>query len=220
MSLAHIRAVCWDWNGTLLDDAEICRQVMNTVLVEQGHPPLSDLASYRSVFRFPIRDFYRSVGVGDDRFVSAASAYLERLANRVGEARLHDGAYRTVRAIDRLGIRQVLASATVADALTQQMAPHGLDGAFEAILTIDDPYHASKHDVIRRWLAVSGLAPTDVLVIGDTNHDHEIAEDLGTEFLHFEAGHGSHSGAAQRISSLDELPMLLGVSGAQILDKA
>ncbi len=210
MSLAHIRAVCWDWNGTLLDDAEICRQVMNTVLVEHGREPLTDLEAYRSVFRFPIRDFYRSVGVDDDRFVVAATAYLERLARRVGEARLHAGAHSTVAAIRGLGIRQVLASATVAQALERQMEPHDLDGAFEAVLTIDDPYRASKHDVIRSWLTTSGLEPGDVLIIGDTNHDHEIAEDLGTEFLHFEAGHGSHAGSARRISTLEDLPMLLG----------
>lgn len=214
MSLARIRAVCWDWNGTLLDDAELCRQVMNTVLVDRGHEPLADLDAYRSVFRFPIRDFYRSVGVGDDHFVPAATAYLALLATRVGKARLHEGAHRTVRAIGRLGIRQVLASATVADALAQQMAPHGLDGMFEAVLTIDDPYRASKHDVIRRWLTASGLAPGEVLVVGDTNHDEEIADDLGTQFLHFEAGHGSHAGAVQRISALDDLPVLLGAARA------
>lgn len=220
MNLAHIRAVCGDWNGTLLDDAEICRQVMNTVLVDHGREPLADLEAYRSVFRFPIRDFYRSVGVGDDRFVVAATAYLERLAMRVAEPQLHDGAHRTVHAIDRLGVRQVLASATLSEALARQMAPHGLDRLFESVLTIDDPFRASKHDVIRSWLTTSGLEPGDVLIIGDTNHDHEIADDLGTEFLHFAAGHGIRSGDARRISALDELPALLGPPREPTLDKA
>jgi phosphoglycolate phosphatase len=220
MSLAHIRAVCWDWNGTLLDDAEICRQVMNSVLVERGHEPLANLEAYRSIFRFPIRDFYRSVGVGDDHFVSAATAYLERLATRVGEARLHLGARDTIAAVNGLGIRQILASATVSDALEQQMAPHGLELLFETVLSIDDPYRASKHGVIAGWLAASDLHPHEVLLVGDTNHDREIAEDLGTEFLHFDAGHGSHFGAAQRISALDHLPILLGAPRMRTLDKA
>ena len=220
MSLAHIRAVCWDWNGTLLDDAEICRQVMNTVLVDHGREPLADLEAKRSVFRFPIREIYRSVGVGDDSFVTAASTYLARLAMRVAEPRLHEGALRTGRGIGRLGVRPVLATATVSDALARQMAPHGLDRLFEAVLAIDDPYRASKHEVIRGWLTTSGLEPADVLIIGDTNHDHEIAEDLGTEFLHFEAGHGIRSGEARRISALDELLALLGPPRRLALDKA
>lgn len=209
MDLGRIRAVCWDWNGTLLDDAEICRQVMNSVLEEQGLSPLVDGQSYRSVFRFAIRDFYRSVGLDDDRFVSAASVYLALLATRVGEARLHDGARTTLAALRARGVRQILASATLPDALAGQMAPYGLDDAFEEVLSIDDPYRASKHDVIARWLSRSGLAARDVLVIGDTNHDREIADDLGTPFVHFDGGHQAWSGETLRITALGEVVELL-----------
>lgn len=209
MSMGHIRAVCWDWNGTLLDDAEICRQVMNAVLEQHGLDPLTDEHTYRSVFRFPIRDFYGSVGLGDDRFVSAATTYLDLLASRVGEAPLHAEARATLAALHERGIRQVLASATLPDALAQQMAPYGLGDAFEVVLSIDDPYRASKHDVIARWLTASGLPPSEVLIIGDTNHDREIADDLGTEFVHFDGGHQSWSGDTRRIVTLGELLDLL-----------
>lgn len=209
MDLQNIRAVCWDWNGTLLDDAEVCRQVMNSVLEEQGLEPLADAQAYRSVFRFPIREFYRSVGLGDDRFVPAASAYLERLATRAGDARLHADARDTLAALRERGIRQVLASATLPDALARQMAPYGLDETFEDVLSIGDPYRASKHDVIARWLSMSGLAAREVLVIGDTNHDREIAEDLGAPFVHFDGGHQSWSGETRRIAVLGEVLELL-----------
>ncbi|KJQ55590.1 HAD family hydrolase [Microbacterium sp. SA39] len=211
MDLAHIRAVCWDWNGTLLDDAEICRQVMNAVLIDHGHEPLVDLEAYRSVFRFPIRDFYRSVGIDDDRFIAAATTYLDRLASRVGEARLHVGARDTIAALNELGVRQILASATVSNALERQMAPHDLTLLFETVLAIDDPYRASKHEVIRGWLTASDLDPQDVLLVGDTNHDREIADDLGASFIHFRAGHQVHLDDAESISALDELPVLFGL---------
>lgn len=209
MELDHIRAVCWDWNGTLLDDAEICRQVMNVVLEEHALEPLADVHTYRSVFRFPIRDFYRSVGLGDDRFVSAATAYLDLLAQRVGETPLHPDVRTTLAVLHERGIRQVLASATLPDALARQMAPYGLEGAFEKVLSIDDPFRASKHDVISRWLSTSGLAARDVLVVGDTNHDREIADDLGAEFVHFDGGHQKWAGGTRRVATLAELLELL-----------
>lgn len=209
MDLGHIRAVCWDWNGTLLDDAELCRQVMNSVLEQHGLDPLTDEHSYRSVFRFPIRDFYSSVGLGDERFVPAATSYLELLASRNGEAQLHDGARATLASLQALGMRQVLASATLPDALARQMAPYDLEQAFEEVLSIDDPYRASKHGVIARWLATSGLSASEVLVIGDTNHDREIADDLGTEFVHFDGGHQNWSGDTRRITALHELVDLM-----------
>lgn len=211
MELGHIRAICWDWNGTLLDDAEICRQVMNAVLEEHALEPLADEHAYRSVFRFPIRDFYRSVGLGDDRFVSAATTYLDLLAQRVGEAPLHPDVRATLAVLRGRGIRQVLASATLPDALARQMAPYDLGEAFEAVLSIDDPFRASKHDVISRWLATSGLAAHDVLVVGDTNHDREIADDLGAEFVHFDGGHQKWAGDTRRVSTLGELIDLLGL---------
>ncbi len=209
MDLDHIRAVCWDWNGTLLDDADICRQVMNVVLEEHALSPLPDGHAYRSVFHFPIRDFYRSVGVADDRFVPAATAYLELLDSRVGEARLHVDARATLGALGERGLRQVLASATLPDALARQMAPYDLDDAFEEVLSIDDPYRASKHDVIARWLSRSGLEAGEVLIVGDTNHDREIADDLGAQFLHFDGGHQVWSGDPRRIAALGELMELL-----------
>lgn len=37
---AMVKTVVWDWNGTLLDDVEISRQVMNRMLSRRGLPVL------------------------------------------------------------------------------------------------------------------------------------------------------------------------------------
>ncbi len=207
--LTGVRAICWDWNGTLLDDVDVCLQVMNDVLIELGEAPLPDAVAYRSAFRFPIRDFYGDVGIDDARFESAVAIYLERLALRAEESRLQAHARQTLDEIRRMGIRQVLASATLPDLLELQMAPHAVSDAFEEILAIDDPLRASKRGVIGLWLAGSGLSPAQVLLIGDTNHDREIAHELGTHFLHFGGGHQLHSQIGVSIDALDELPQLL-----------
>ncbi|MFK3678976.1 hypothetical protein ACI2IP_14700 [Microbacterium sp. NPDC090218] len=46
-------------------------------------------------------------------------------------------------------------------------------------------------------------------IIGDTNHDREIADDLGAEFVHFDGGHQSWSGETRCITALRELVDLL-----------
>lgn len=209
--LTRVRAVCWDWNGTLLDDAALCRQVMNRVLSEHGLDELGDAAAYRSAFRFPIRDFYADLGIRDALFEPAARRYLELLARRAGEASLHAGAHRTIAAVAGLGHRQVLASATLTDVLSAQMAPHGIADEFEAVLSIDDPFRASKHDAIQGWLDSSGLDADEVLMIGDTNHDREIADALGASFVHFDGGHQVAPEERTRIAALEELiPLLAG----------
>lgn len=209
MTSTRIDAVCWDWNGTLLDDVDICLQVMNDVLAEYKRPALIDTRAYRSMFRFPIRDFYRDVGLGGDRFEDAVTSYLARLALRVGDARLQPGVRETLDAVRALGVRQVLASATLPDLLALQMAPHAVTDAFEEVLAIDDPYRASKRNVIAAWLERSGLPAANVLLVGDTNHDREIADEFGAPFLHFDAGHQEHAGSGESIRALEQLVPIL-----------
>lgn len=184
-----IDVVCWDWNGTLLDDAEIARAVMNQVLQERHLPLLPDQTAYRRAFGFPIRSFYARLGVTDGAFIAAADQYLTSFAGAVAQAPLQLDAKSTLGTIGTLGIKQVLISATLERILEQQMAPHALDGFFAQILGITDAYAASKADVVESWLRTSGHDPHRVLMVGDTNHDEEIADALGVNFLRFDNGH-------------------------------
>ena len=48
--------VLWDFNGTLLDDADAGLACVEELLRRRGLPPLGGIAHYREVFRFPSRD--------------------------------------------------------------------------------------------------------------------------------------------------------------------
>jgi len=86
-------------------------------------------------------------------------------------------------------VQQVLISATVPDVLEAQMAPHAVAGHFDRVLGITDAYTPSKADVVAEWLRASGHDPRRVLMVGDTNHDEEIAERLALGFVRFAHGH-------------------------------
>ncbi len=53
--------VIWDWNGTLLNDAWLCVDVMNGMLAERKLP-LRTLEQYMEIFDFPVRDYYIKLG--------------------------------------------------------------------------------------------------------------------------------------------------------------
>lgn len=182
-------AVIWDWNGTLLDDVEVARAAMNTVLRSRELPEIPDDGAYRRVFGFPIRAFYARLGVDEAEFVVAADEYLARFAARVGTASLHPDARTTLAAVDALDVEQVLISATPEVTLERQLAPHALSHHFAQIHGITDVYAASKEDVVAAWLAASGHAPERVVMVGDTNHDEEIADALHVRFIRFRNGH-------------------------------
>lgn len=212
MTAVRVRAVCWDWNGTLLDDVERCLGVMNSMLTSFGKPVIPDAARYRALFRFPIRSFYADVGILPGEYDAAVDHYLDLLARDDSFVPLHDGAHDALALLRERGVQQVLASATQGPLLAAQLRPHALDGAFDEVLSITDAHNASKHDVIAAWLHRSGLEPSELMLIGDTNHDHEIAIELGARFVHFAGGHqefrGSHD--VPRLSALADFPAHIG----------
>ena len=54
--------ILWDWNGTLLDDVELCENALNRLLQRYGYPQRYDLAAYREIFGFPIEEYYIRAG--------------------------------------------------------------------------------------------------------------------------------------------------------------
>jgi phosphoglycolate phosphatase len=186
-----VDVVCWDWNGTLLDDTAVALAAMNSVLHERGLAVLPDVDTYRKVFGFPVQDLYTRLGIAPVDFRVAAGRYLELFASGVGQAQLHAEAEGVLSAIGRLGVEQVLISATPGAVLRAQMAPHPIDGHFGQILGIPDAYAyaPSKADVVASWLRSSGHDPRRVLMVGDTNHDEEIADELALGFVRFARGH-------------------------------
>lgn len=65
-AVKRIAHVIWDWNGTLLDDAELCVEVMNDVLTRRQLAPLT-AETYAAAFRFPVREYYRELGFDFER---------------------------------------------------------------------------------------------------------------------------------------------------------
>ncbi len=206
-----VRAVCWDWNGTLLDDVARCLRVMNRMLADFGRPQIVDAAAYRVLFRFPLDRFYADVGIGPGEYRAAVDRYLELLEADRSVVPLHAGARETIAGLRARGVSQVLASATQAPLLEAQLRPHEIAHGFDAVLSITDPHTASKRDVIVGWLRATGYDAADVLLIGDTDHDHEIARELGTRFVHFERGHQALDRDVDvvRIGSLPELEAIV-----------
>ena len=56
-----MKRIVWDWNGTLLNDVNLCFECINRLLVSKNLDPLIDLAAYRDIFEFPIQNYYQKV---------------------------------------------------------------------------------------------------------------------------------------------------------------
>lgn len=212
-AVAPVEVVCWDWNGTLLDDVDRCLRLMNGTLTAFGKAAIPDVERYRELFRFPLQEFYADAGIGPDEYRAAVDHYLAALTADATPVSLHGGARQTIERLRRRGLRHVLASATRKELLDAQVSAHGLAGEFDELLSISDVYGASKREVIADWIERDGPAPDAVLMIGDTDHDREIAHELGTRFVHFRRGH-QQVPAGSDVAGIDALGDLVRILSA------
>ena len=54
--------IFFDFNGTIINDLDLCLDLLNQILTKQNKPTLS-MEEYKNVFTFPIRDYYIAAGV-------------------------------------------------------------------------------------------------------------------------------------------------------------
>ena len=59
--------IIWDFNGTLMDDAPLCINVMNSMLAKRGLPILTT-GRYAEIFDFPVSLYYRRAGWDPERY--------------------------------------------------------------------------------------------------------------------------------------------------------
>ena len=210
------RHVIWDWNGTLLDDLDLCVEAMNTVLARRGLPPL-DRARYQAVFDFPVRDYYARLGlpVDDASFHQLSVEFIAAYEARRLEPLLQPGAGPMLAAISARGLTQSILSAYKHDALQVVVAHHGLAGHFHTLSGLDNIYAHSKVALGHACLAALQLPAREVLLIGDTLHDLTVARELGIDCALVAHGHHPSSrlraATAHVFDNLAQLALALGL---------
>lgn len=181
--------VLWDWNGTLVADVPLVVKLNNMVFAQHGYKDTTE-EEYRRLFRFPVREYYRDLGVTDEDFVTVANEWSAAYAANFHEAPLAQGAAEAVHRFHHAGLRQVILSASPRDLLVRQVAiHHELDGMFDEILGLADVYAVSKVQLALDFLARGGVNPDDAVFLGDTTHDAEVARAIGCRCFLIAGGH-------------------------------
>lgn len=185
-----IRQILWDWNGTLVDDAPLSVDIINGVLAEYGLSPIT-LDHHRRIFDFPLTHYYERLGFDLTRwdFETVGAGFIRGYRERWREAPLHPDALPALEAFRAAGLRQDILSATRQDMLDQAIAYYDLGPFFGSLTGQDNIYARGKLEAGRRWLAESGLRGEEILLIGDTLHDRDIALELGMRCILVPRGH-------------------------------
>jgi len=188
----------WDWNGTLLDDVQVCIGTMNRMLGKRGLP-LLDLERYREIFTFPVQEYYRAAGFDFalEPFAALAEEYIVPYNRAALGCGLCPGALEALEQLREWGVRQVIVSASHQDSLREQVEGLGIAGYFDALLGIRDVLGAGKAGLAQEYLRSCGADMRQVWCIGDTLHDYEVAQEMGCPCVLVAQGHQSIQKLAQ-----------------------
>lgn len=185
--------IIWDWNGTILDDLQINFEVENTLLSRRGRTLIKDLEEYQEKFQFPIIKFYESLDfdLENERFEDIAREYVLEFDERFYELEIFHDAESVIREFKYKGIEQIILSQTEQRWLEKQVRVHDIDYLFTELLGAKDIYVKGKVAIALEWITRNDIDTAQVLMVGDTLHDFEVAENIGCDCILIARGHQS-----------------------------
>jgi phosphoglycolate phosphatase len=190
LDIVKYRHIVWDWNGTLLDDSALCVAILNEMLSARGMRPVT-MAQYRRHFDFPVIDYYRTLGFDfeEESYDAIAREFIDAYDERRFSCRLQAGAEEAVKRIALLGLPQSILSAYQQPRLEEVVGHFGMRKYFHILSGLSDDYAHSKVESGRRLPERLGCEPSELLLIGDTTHDHEVATAMGADCILIVSGH-------------------------------
>ena len=202
--------VLWDFNGTLLDDVEASIESANALLERHGLPRIDSIEEYRRLFGFPIIDYYRRLGFDFERdsYADLAVEWVAYYLKYSALSTLYSDVPVCLERVHMLGLSQLVLSATERGMLERQILDLGIRSQFDGLLGMENIHAYSKEEIALGWRAQNPDAR--ILLIGDTDHDADVARAIGADCILLSCGHQS----AQRLCACRPLAVAGSITEA------
>jgi len=192
LKINNIKAIVWDWNGTLLNDIDICIKCINQLLSKRNKKTLTK-EIYTDIFTFPVKDYYQLAGFDfeEEEFEKPAMEFINLYHENLPNSGLHKSVITILNIIKNKNIPQYILSAMEHESLVKSLKYTGIYDYFVDIKGIDNHYAHSKLEMGIDLLKRIDIKKSEILLIGDTLHDKRVANDLGINYLLVAEGHQS-----------------------------
>lgn len=185
-----IKHIIWDWNGTLLNDVILCRDSMNSIL-KRFDLPLLSTEKYREVFTFPVSDYYQNAGIDftKESFEVLGKDFMDMYELHKYECDLYEGVKEGLDYFSKANITQSILSAYHYKTLNEIIRHFGIAKYFENVAGLDNIYAGGKFEIGKRLIEKLPYKKQEIVLIGDTIHDKEVADELGVKSIIIADGH-------------------------------
>ena len=180
----------FDFNGTLLDDCDVCLKILNFLTKEYGLKKVS-MEEYRSIFTFPVYLYYKQLGFDTSKEAFAIIAkkfhkYYNELS--YNECSIFDDVILTLKTLKEKATIVCL-SASLQQTLEKQLKYYGIYEYFDFIVGLSDTHANSKVDAAISFMNENQIDSSSALFIGDSIHDLEVANAINVECVLVSTGH-------------------------------
>lgn len=189
-----IKYIFFDFNGTIIDDVDLCLELLNKLLKSQNKPTF-DIDGYKKIFTFPIIKYYEAAGIdfSIESFESLAIKFINEYQPRSLECGLYPGIKDTIKYFKDKGIKTYILSASEKNNLKEQCKHYNIVDIFDDILGIDNIHASSKMSIALDYVKKNNINTNEAIFIGDTLHDYEVGKGLGMKCFLVCCGHQSKS---------------------------
>jgi phosphoglycolate phosphatase len=200
----------FDWNGTLLNDVDLCYEIVCNLASKYGVPSFTK-EDYLNSFGFPIKTYYEPLGFDFSKYEyeNLTSEFMQQYHFDETKLQLYPATRSTISKIKQMGIDMEILSAYQHSRLNLLLKKFELTNFFREINGIENDMAHSKSHLLEARLET--LVATDCLMIGDTLHDAEIAYNHGINCVLIAQGYQSKERLLNNkygfvvIDNLDEL---------------
>jgi len=185
-----LKLIAWDFDGTLVDSRPLIEAGMAHALDALGQPR-SVMDEWLKYVGLPveagIRNTFDPLGLDYDTVLKAYRSFGHVENEHL--LRPFQGIPELLAELRDRGLRMAVATSKRRVPLLRQMAPWGWEAYFDPIITPDEVTHGKPHpETLEKMQAMTGLLPEDILMVGDTPFDLDMARAAGVPSL--AVGHG------------------------------
>ncbi|SDW75712.1 phosphoglycolate phosphatase [Lutibacter oricola] len=205
--------VIWDWNGTLLNDVQLCIEIVNDFLKIQNKTTLT-IDSYKNAFDFPIIEYYKSVGLEFDEasFEELTHKFIYKYNSNVMKQPLHNHVLKVLDYCKTNNKTQYILTAANEKDVLKFINKFNITPYFKHITGLTNYRAESKTAIGIELMKQQQISTNSTVLIGDTTHDFEVAEQLNIDCILIANGHQNKERLERKsskntivVSSLKEL---------------
>lgn len=178
--------IIFDWDGTLVDSSQIIVESIQAASVDVGLPQ-PEAAAVRGIIGLSLRPaiarLFEGVAVDEQQLHAMAERYTHHFHVRDHAIRLFDGVAEAMPELEQAGFQLAVATGKGRRGLEHALDSSGLRGHFVASRCADECHSKPHPQMLHELMDELGASPACTLMVGDTSHDLQMAQNAGIASL-------------------------------------